>query len=333
MALKPSLALVAAMMAITAPAFAQDSTASANDAATEAAPETGTLPPAADTPSDTDAATEQPTDAGTAVTETEEAEGEEPNAADAASDSAQAAGEATEAAPATSDATATDAAPEASATDTPATGDGAPADEAATTADPNAEPQVGSYYVKSTHEDWLIRCIRAGEGVDPCELYQLMQDDSGNSVAEVTMIPLEGGEVAVGATVVVPLETDLLFGLQFQVDQGRGQAYPFNFCAPVGCVARVGFPDAELNALKRGNVANVALLPFGGDPENPVQLQLSLTGFTAGLAALEELAVPEPDDAGTTSDAAADTATEADTPESDAANDADAATEETAPAN
>lgn len=174
----------------------------------------------------------------------------------------------------------------------PATEDAAPAepaaaapadaDEAAAPAEPE-EPQVGSYYVKTTHQDWTIRCIKADQGKDPCELYQLMRDSGGNSVAELTLIPLTNGNVAAGATLVAPLETDLIEGLGFAVDTAKPRGYPFSFCAPVGCVSRMGFTEAELGGMKRGSKASITLLPFGGDPKEPVQLSLSLSGFTAAF--------------------------------------------------
>ncbi|MBM3606615.1 MAG: invasion associated locus B family protein, partial [Alphaproteobacteria bacterium] len=132
-----------------------------------------------------------------------------------------------------------------------AAGEGAPAQEAA------ADERPGTYYPKSEHGDWTIRCIRAGQGKDPCEMYKLLTDEDDNAVAELTLIPLSNGNVAAGATLVAPLETDLIEGLGFRVDSGEMRGYPFSFCAPVGCVSRLGFTDAELNGMKRGNRATV----------------------------------------------------------------------------
>ena len=194
-------------------------------------------------------------------------------AAAAASDAAAAAGDAAEAA---ADAAAAPAA-EAPAAEAPA------ADAAAST-----EPPVGAYYPRATHGDWTLRCIKTADAADPCELYQLMKDGEGNSVAEITLIPLDnGGQAKAGATVVTPLETDLTQGIRLQVDAGQAKAYPFNFCAPVGCVSRVGLTDAELGSLKRGKAASVSLLPYGAGPDQVVNLALSLTGFTAGYTELE----------------------------------------------
>ncbi len=184
---------------------------------------------------------------------------------------------------------ATDAAPAADdAAAAPAT-DGAAA-PAAAQADPNAEPEVGQYYVKSTNSDWTTRCIKADQGKDPCELYQLMKDTDGNAVAEMTLIPLTNGDVSAGATLVAPLETNLIEGLGFSVDNAEPRGYPFSFCAPVGCVSRLGFTEAELNGMKRGKQASVSLLPFGADPANPVKLNLSLAGFTAAFDGLKAYA-------------------------------------------
>lgn len=193
-----------------------------------------------------------------------------------------------------------------SATQTPApdaAGDApaADADAAAAPQAPARDPEgPGTYYALSEHGDWTIRCIRAGEGKDPCEMYKLLTDEDDNAVAELTLVPLSNGNVAAGATLVAPLETDLIEGLGFQVDTGEVRGYPFSFCAPVGCVSRLGFTAEELAGMKRGNQATVQLLPFGGDPAQPVQLSMSLSGFTAAfdeLTAYAAAPAEEPADA------------------------------------
>ncbi|MBU3030238.1 invasion associated locus B family protein [Paracoccus marinaquae] len=195
--------------------------------------------------------------------------------AEAEAPAAEATDAATTEAP-SAEATATEA--EAQAAETaPAAGEPATAAEAPA----SDEPQVGSYYIKSTQKDWTLRCIKAGEGKDPCELYQLMKDANGNSVAEMTLIPLNSGQVAAGATLIAPLETDLVEGLSLAIDSGKASGYPFSFCAPIGCISRMGFTAAEIGALKNGGKVTVSLLPFGADPKDPVKLTLSLAGFTA----------------------------------------------------
>jgi invasion protein IalB len=253
MPIKPSQALLAALALIAAPAFAQDS-------ATPAEPDSAAQSSTADAPATEAPATEAP-------------------AADTSSGE-----DATADAPA-ADAAAADEQPAAAA---PTTGADAATDDAA-----SGEPKVGSYYAKSSHTDWTVRCIKAEQGKDPCELYQLMQDADGNSVAELTLIPLTNGDVAAGATLVAPLETDLIQGLGFAVDNGKPRGYPFSFCAPVGCVSRIGLSAEELSQMKRGSAATVTLMPFGGDPKEPVELGLSLAGFTAAFDELSAYAAKD----------------------------------------
>ena len=89
--------------------------------------------------------------------------------------------------------------------------------------------------------------------MDPCQLYLLLKDKTGNSVAEFTIFNLpkgsEGPAVA-GATFVAPLETLLPTGMTMQIDGGKGKAYPFTFCAQIGCISRIGFTAEEIEAMK-----------------------------------------------------------------------------------
>lgn len=153
---------------------------------------------------------------------------------------------------------------------------------------PTGEVPVGTTYVAETHGDWEIRCIRAEEGQpEPCQLYQLLRDTNGGAVAEFNIfdIPDEGVLVA-GATIVTPLETLLTPGIRLRVDEGNWSEYPFAFCQTIGCFARLGLTEDDLTALRRGSRATVALVPLPA-PDQLVQIAASLTGFTAGFAALE----------------------------------------------
>ena len=146
-----------------------------------------------------------------------------------------------------------------------------------------AADAVGTPYIRDTFSDWSLRCLRAEEGQDdPCQLYQLLNDDAGNSVAEISMFPLpDGGRAAAGATIVVPLETLLTEQLQISVDGSATRRYPFTFCNRAGCVSRVGFTQEEVNQFKRGSKATMRMVPAAA-PEEEVVLDISLSGFTAG---------------------------------------------------
>jgi invasion protein IalB len=152
-------------------------------------------------------------------------------------------------------------------------------------------PQVGEPYIREEFGDWALRCIKAEEGQrDPCNLYQLLVNSDGISVAEFNMFPLPEGQRAVaGATIVVPLETLLTQQLTISVDGQNARRYPFTFCNRAGCVARVGFTQEEVDEFKRGAAATVRLVPAAA-PTEEVVLDVSLTGFTAGFTSSTQTA-------------------------------------------
>lgn len=154
-------------------------------------------------------------------------------------------------------------------------------------------PQVGQTYVADEFQDWELRCIRAQGGKDPCQLYQLLKDQEGNSVAEISMFNLpEGGEAVAGATVITPLETLLTAQLRLAVDGSSAKRYPYSFCSGAGCFSRIGFTEDEIAQFKRGTSATVTIVPAAA-PEGTVDLTVSLSGFTAGWNAVIAANAPE----------------------------------------
>lgn len=149
-------------------------------------------------------------------------------------------------------------------------------------------PRVGQTYIKGTFTDWQIRCIKAESGKDPCSMYQLLKDQAGNAVAEMTLSPLaNGGKAVAGATLITPLETLLTQQVAIQVDKGQTKRYPFTFCNQQGCFVRMGLTAEDVLAFKRGNVAAIAVVPVAA-PNQKVVVNASLSGFTAAYDALEE---------------------------------------------
>jgi invasion protein IalB len=150
----------------------------------------------------------------------------------------------------------------------------------------DGELQVGQTYIAEEHGDWQLRCVKSDAGKDPCQLYQLLRDGKGNSVAEFSIFDLPAGQqAAAGATVVTPLETLLTAELRLRVDEGQTRRYPYSFCSQIGCFARIGFTQAEVDAFKAGIAGTVAIVPAAA-PDEVVQLSVSLKGFTAGWNAL-----------------------------------------------
>jgi invasion protein IalB len=138
--------------------------------------------------------------------------------------------------------------------------------------------------VRESHGDWEVRCL---PDESECFLYQLALDGDENPVAEFSLVTLPAGSEAVaGVTVVTPLGTLLPAGLQMQIDGANARQYDFTFCSQVGCFARFGLANDAVTALKRGRVAQLTLVSIGA-PQQPVQLDVSLTGFTAAYDSLE----------------------------------------------
>jgi len=165
--------------------------------------------------------------------------------------------------------------------------EGAIADGLALGEEVTDESQVGQSYIVEEHGDWTVNCVHAPEGQkDPCNLYQLLKNDAGNDVAEISLFPLPAsGQAVAGATIITPLETMLTEQVVLQVDSGKAKRYPFSFCTQIGCFARVGLTAEDISAFKRGKAATLAIVPVAA-PDQKVQLKISLTGFTAGYEAV-----------------------------------------------
>ncbi|MGG7644612.1 invasion associated locus B family protein [Rhodovulum sp. YNF3179] len=143
--------------------------------------------------------------------------------------------------------------------------------------------QPGETYVAATHGDWEVRCVRTDGENDPCQMNQVVADPEGNPVAEVSIFDVPPGrQAAAGATIVTPLGTLLTAQLSLSIDENQPKRYPFSWCVQQGCFARIGFTAAELDALKRGVKADMAIASFQA-PDQPVRLEVSLSGFTAAF--------------------------------------------------
>ncbi|WP_300057667.1 invasion associated locus B family protein [uncultured Roseobacter sp.] len=65
------------------------------------------------------------------------------------------------------------------------------------------------------------------------------------------------------------------------IDSQPARRYPFAFCNTIGCYARIGLTEEDVNAFKRGNEAMLTIVPVLA-PDQKVDIVLSLSGFTAG---------------------------------------------------
>lgn len=155
-------------------------------------------------------------------------------------------------------------------------------DEQFPVAQENTEPQVGEGYLRAKEEAWEIRCIKAEDIADEeCRLFNLLSDKDGNSVAQLDMQALpKGGKAVAGVDIATPLGSLLTAQVVMKVDAGKAKRYPYTWCDQLGCYARFGMTEAEINAMKRGAKANIVIASVA-DPQNPINLEVSLSGFTA----------------------------------------------------
>lgn len=168
--------------------------------------------------------------------------------------------------------------------------DQAPAESGETTAVPSdlstgqpAAPQI----VSETFGDWTVNCQQLGEN-ELCQMQQLLLNAEQTPAVEVNIFPVQAeSQVFAGGTIVVPLGTLLTANLTVSVDNAIGRVYPFAFCLPEGCVARVGFTEEDISGFKKGAAATVRLADMRA-PGQPIDLKMSLSGFTAAFDRLSQ---------------------------------------------
>lgn len=147
-----------------------------------------------------------------------------------------------------------------------------------------AAPTPGEPFLGGTYGDWQIVCTIFEEGGEAyCDMAQMLLDDTGNPTAEISITALPpGGEVVAAATITTPLETFLPFGLAFRIDDGLPRFEGFRVCTIMGCLVRMGLSADEVALMQRGTQAQIAIAPFV-QIDQPVELPISLSGFTAAL--------------------------------------------------
>ncbi|WP_339983786.1 invasion associated locus B family protein [Gymnodinialimonas ulvae] len=160
-----------------------------------------------------------------------------------------------------------------------------------------SEVAAGETFVAEIFRDWQIRCIRSEGDIAPdrCEMFQLLEEENGNPVAEFRIsAPLinEDGAIA-NATILTPLDTLLSPGLQLQIDEEEPAVLPYAFCRPVGCFVQISLTEDNLGLFQNGADAQVVIFALTRDELGqiggvPVPTSASLRGFTAAYENLVE---------------------------------------------
>lgn len=178
-------------------------------------------------------------------------------------------------------------APETTTAPDPAAATETPAPSGVSVSERPAEAEEGiDGYLASEHGSWQVRCLQAQDGSDPCQMYQLVQDENGNSVADMlVLLPAEGEEAAAFIQISAPLASLLPAGIAVSVDGAAPKRLPYLWCTQRGCVTRAQLTAAELDGLKKGKAFSAVMVPAVA-PDKQVTASFSLEGFTAAFDAL-----------------------------------------------
>ena len=145
-------------------------------------------------------------------------------------------------------------------------------------------PDIGEPYLADKLGEWSLQCIRTQDGNDPCEMNQLLLNAEGQPMSEISLFRLPGNEGAVaGANIIVPLETLLSSPLIISFNAETSKQYPYSFCNAIGCIARIGLTNSEVDLLKKGKFANITVTHISR-PNQPITFGMSLKGFTAAYS-------------------------------------------------
>lgn len=129
----------------------------------------------------------------------------------------------------------------------------------------------------SVFNDWQVLCA-----AEQCRLSQtLISPEDGLQILRVRVF---AGDVPT-VVMTTPLGVFLKPGLIVKVDDGRARAYAYEICDTEGCHVGVTLDRDLFRAFRRGVTASIS---FFDGAQNPVEVPVSLIGFTAGFEALSQ---------------------------------------------
>ena len=132
--------------------------------------------------------------------------------------------------------------------------------------------------------NWALTCPTADDNTASCEIRQILsRSDDGRMIAAIALAKT-GGEYTLLA--VVPLGSRLAETPTLQVDgRSAGSTGRYVQCLPQGCRVLYTVNNTVLNALSRGDAAQVIVT---GPAGQPFTVEFSLDGFSAARKALDE---------------------------------------------
>lgn len=140
---------------------------------------------------------------------------------------------------------------------------------------------------------WKVQCetFPAAEGqaagARQCGMIQVTQSEK-NPKASLTLVmvkQVQGGKSTINMRVIAPIGVFLPTGVALEIDGAAVGRVPFTRCMPQICMAFAEATGETLAKLKKGKEANFIIYEA---PGIGLPMKLSLSGFSASLAALEK---------------------------------------------
>lgn len=132
---------------------------------------------------------------------------------------------------------------------------------------------------------WRSRCEETrGKVIGGCFIYQdLVLREGGQRVLQFAAGYTESTPDPI-ALISLPLGISLPPGVILKVDDGKATSVMVERCEPTGCRAGLKLDASLMRALRTGRQLNVS---FRDAERKPIEVSLSLGGFSAGLDALK----------------------------------------------
>jgi invasion protein IalB len=139
---------------------------------------------------------------------------------------------------------------------------------------------IGERYIRAENGDWAVRCVVTESGNDPCNMTQLILTADNSPIVEISLFRVQSNPSAVaGADITVPHETLLTAPLVIRYSETSAKQYPYTFCNKIGCIARIGFSQEDVDLMKAGNRTIMSITHIQ-KPEQAITFPMSLEGFT-----------------------------------------------------
>ncbi|CAM5350173.1 hypothetical protein MAUB1S_06050 [Mycolicibacterium aubagnense] len=143
----------------------------------------------------------------------------------------------------------------------------------------------GAGSLVETYQDWVVAC-QGRDAQSFCVMRQVQSNNqTGQNVVTVEFSAVQG---KLNGVLLLPFGLALADGASVKIEgDAKSQPLPFSTCLPQGCLAPVSFEADDVAKLKGGTVLNIAARSFS--PSQPLDLKISLKGFSAALSRIAEL--------------------------------------------